>query len=182
MDLQPAPGRNRQVPTQGNILAGDQFAQAALVWITLSISGQPVYHHVSYCGGRAGHRLEVLLSGDGAGWNKWPGSEATLGQARGLIWKDSSNYKSPEVQASPTCERPQTGRCTAPRAAPPRKAGRGVDIFNLLRSILHRGGHVGLEQRAKKRRKTPSWPLVWGVFFFQPGGIWAAILRFYCCA
>lgn len=81
------------------MLTGDQFAQAALVWITLSIRSHCVYHHIHYCSSYPGHCVEVCLSGEGKGWNKWPGSEATVGQAAGLIWKDGCNYESLEEQA-----------------------------------------------------------------------------------
>lgn len=87
---------NLQVPTPGNILTGDQFAQAALVWITLSIRSHRVYHHMHYCRGWSDHCVEVCLSGGRRGWNKCPGSEATVGQSAGLIWKDSCNYESLE--------------------------------------------------------------------------------------
>lgn len=33
------------------------------------------------------------------GWNKWPGRQATVGQAAVLIWKDGCNYESPEEVA-----------------------------------------------------------------------------------
>lgn len=90
---------NLLVPTLCNILTGDQFAQAALVWITLSIRSHCVYHHIHYCRGWPGHCVEVCLSGEEKGWNKWPGSKATVGQAAGLIWKDGCNYESPEELA-----------------------------------------------------------------------------------
>lgn len=124
MDLKAAPSCNRRVPTQGDLLAGDQFAQAALVWITLSISGHRVYHHVHYCRGRAGHCVEVCLSGEPMGWNKWPGSEATLGRAGRLIWEDSCNYESPEEQwlrgrSDVWTRYRQTGRYAAAGPPPP---------------------------------------------------------------
>lgn len=90
---------NLKVSTPGNILTGDQFAQAALVWITLSIRSHRVYHHMHYCRGWSDHCVEVCLSRGRKGWNKCPRSEATVGQSAGLIWKDSCNYESLEVTA-----------------------------------------------------------------------------------
>lgn len=81
------------------MLTGDQFAQPALVWITLSIRSHCVYHHIHYCRGWPAHCVEVCFSGERNRWNKWPGSEATVGQAAGLIWEDSCNYESPEELA-----------------------------------------------------------------------------------
>lgn len=141
MDLKPDQSCNWRVPTLGNILTGDQFAQAALVWITLSISSHRVYHHIHYCRGWPGHCVEVCLSGEGTGWNKWPGSEATLGQATGLIWKDSCNYESPEEPAVWQVRRVNTALTDRKVHCPcsPQQSGTRsqVNIFNLSRSIQH---------------------------------------------
>lgn len=90
---------NLLVPTQYNILSGDQFAQLGLVWITLSIRSHWVYHHIHYCRGYPDHCVEFCLSGEAQRWNIGPGNEATVGQAAGLIWKDCCNYESPEELA-----------------------------------------------------------------------------------
>lgn len=52
-----------------------------------------------YCRGWSDHCVEVCLSRGRKGWNKCPGSEATVGQSAGLIWKDSCNYESLEETA-----------------------------------------------------------------------------------
>lgn len=132
---------NPPVPTLGNILTGDQFAQAALVWITLSIRSHCVYHHIHYCRGWPGHCVEVCLSGEGKGWNKWPGIEATVGQAAGLIWKDGCNYESPEELAVWQVQCVNTALTVRKVHCPPSpqqsKTLSQVNIFNLSGSIQH---------------------------------------------
>lgn len=52
---------------------------------------------------------------------------------------------------------PADRKVSCPHAPPPRKAGSGVNIFNLLRSIQHlctKGGHVGLRAMSKKQEES----------------------------
>lgn len=130
---------NPLVPTLCDILTGDQFAQAALVWITLSIRSHCVYHHIHYGRGWPGHCVEVCVSREGKGWNKWPGSEATVGQAAGLIWKDSCNYESPEELAVWRVQCVNTTLTVRKVHCPPQqsKTLSQINIFNLSGSIQH---------------------------------------------
>lgn len=150
---------------------GTNLRSRPLVWITLSISSRPVYHRVDYCRGRGRPSCwGVCLSGEGAGWNKRPGSEATLGQAGGLIWKDSCNYESPEVtglraESDVWTRRRQTGRCGAPALRGHARQGSGVNIFNLLGSMRHLRTKGRLRALGEKTRRVQVSPSVGGASF-----------------